>query len=353
MSAVPTIELRPGYRISRVIRGGWQLAGGHGAVDRAAAVEDMMAFADAGIVTFDCADIYTGVEELIGAFRDRYRAERGAEALGAVKVHTKLVPDLDLLPSLRRHHVRAIVEQSLRRLRMERLDLVQFHWWDYAVPGYLDALGWLDEMRREGKVEHIGGTNFDTPHTLEMVAAGVPLVSMQVQYSLLDDRPTHGLVAAAEANGIGLLCYGSVAGGFLSDRWLGRPEPEGPLENRSLTKYKLIIDDFGGWALFQDLLRVLRAIADRHGSDIATVASAAMLDAPAVAAVIVGARNRSHVAANAAIGGIRLSVEDHAAIRAVTGRRRGPEGDTFALERDRTGRHGSIMRYNENAKVAS
>lgn len=352
MPVLPTIELRPGTRISRVIRGGWQLAGGHGAVDRAAAVDDLVAFCEAGVTTFDCADIYTGVEELIGAFRERYAASHGAEALAAVKVHTKLVPDLDLLPVLKRGHVRAIVEQSLRRLRMERLDLVQFHWWDYAVPGYLDALGWLDEMRREGKVRHIGGTNFDTPHTLEMVRAGFPLVSMQVQYSLLDDRATHGLVAAALEHDIGLFCYGSVAGGFLSDAWLGRPEPAPPFENRSLTKYKLIIDDFGGWDLFQALLRTLRAIADRHGVDIATVASRAMLDAPAVAAVIVGARNRAHLADNVRIGAITLDAADHAAIRAVTSQRRGPEGDTFTLERDRNGRHGSIMKYNENAKAS-
>jgi hypothetical protein len=69
MTPLPLIDLRPGYRITRVIRGGWQLAGGHGPVDRAEAVADMMAFAEAGILTFDCADIYTGVEELIGAFR--------------------------------------------------------------------------------------------------------------------------------------------------------------------------------------------------------------------------------------------------------------------------------------------
>lgn len=352
MSALPSVALRPDHRISRVIRGGWQLAGGHGPVDRAAAVADLVACCEAGITTFDCADIYTGVEELIGDFRRAYAASHGAHALAAVKVHTKLVPDLDLLPVLRRHHVRAIVDQSLRRLGMERLDLVQFHWWDYAVPGWLDALGWLDELRREGKVALIGGTNFDSVHTRAMVEAGFPIASMQVQYSLLDDRPEHGLTAVARAHDIGLLCYGSVAGGFLSDAWLGRPEPRAPFENRSLTKYKLIIDDFGGWDLFQALLAALRAVADRHGADVATVASRAMLDAPGVAAVIVGARNRAHLADNLRIGAFDLSAEDHAAIRAVTGRRTGPAGDTFTLERDRDGRHGAIMRYNENAKAS-
>ena len=179
--SVPSLELRPGYTSSRVIRGGWQLAGGHGPVDAAQQVDDMIDFADAGITSFDCADIYTGVEELIGAFRTAYTNQRGAEALARIKVHTKLVPDLEALGVVDRAYVRRIVETSLSRLRMQRLDLVQFHWWDYAVPRYLEAVGWLNELRLEGKIDQIGGTNFDTARTLEIIQAGVPLLSMQVQ----------------------------------------------------------------------------------------------------------------------------------------------------------------------------
>ncbi|MES2843750.1 MAG: aldo/keto reductase [Pseudomonadota bacterium] len=346
---VSRITLRPGHEISQVIRGGWQLAGGHGAVDGATAVEDMIAFAEAGITTFDCADIYTGVEELIGAFRTEYANRHGADALARIKVHTKLVPDLARLATTDRAYVRGIVETSLRRLRMDRLDLVQFHWWDYEVPRYLDAVGWLNEMRAEGKVVHVGGTNFDTARTLEIIRSGVPLVSMQVQYSLIDLRAQRQLAQAAQANDMWLFCYGTVAGGFLGDRWLGQPEPPHPLENRSLTKYKLIIDDFGGWDLFQALLQTLRRIADRHGSDIATVASAAMLNRPAVAAVIVGARNRSHLARNVAISNLRLTDADRSEIAAIQAQGHIPDGDTYTLERDRHGRHGSIIKYNLNA----
>ncbi|MEZ5797601.1 MAG: aldo/keto reductase [Paracoccaceae bacterium] len=346
---VARISLRPGHEISRVIRGGWQLAGGHGPVDQAQTVEDMIAFAEAGITTFDCADIYTGVEELIGQFRVEYGNRHGAEALSRIKVHTKLVPDLSRLATVDHAYVRGIVETSLRRLRAERLDLVQFHWWDYAVPRYLEAVAWLDEMRREGKVAHVGGTNFDTPTTLEIIGAGVPLVSMQVQYSLIDRRPERLLAKAAQDHDMAILCYGTVAGGFLGDRWLGQPEPQHPLENRSLTKYKLIIDDFGGWDLFQALLATLRRVADRHGSDIATVASAAMLDRPAVAAVIVGARNRSHLPRNLAISELRLTEADRAEIETILAQGNVPAGDTYTLERDRTGRHGSIIKYNLNA----
>ena len=343
---IPTFDLRPGYTISRIIRGGWQLAGGHGPVDTTTATADLLAFCEAGIFTFDCADIYTGVEELIGAFRTQYGASHGSDALARVKVHTKLVPDLEALPTLKRADVRATIERSLRRLQMERLDLVQFHWWDYAVPGYLDVMHWMDELRLEGKLQHISGTNFDTPHTAAMIAAGIPLVSMQVQYSLLDNRPEHGLTALAAQHGFSLIAFGSVAGGFLSDRWLGVPEPVQPLENRGLTKYKLIIDDFGGWDLFQTLLQTLRRIADLHHTDIASVASRAMLDRPSVAAVIVGARNRDHLPANLKIGAFDLTAADHTAINAVLSRRQGPQGDSYTLERDRYGRHGSIIKYN-------
>src|SRR5262245_22806749 len=112
-----TVELAPGYTVSRIIQGGWQMAGGHGLIRPDQAIEDMIAFADAGITTFDCADIYTGVEELIGSFRMRYRDLRGQAALDAVHVHTKLVPDLDLLPRIKKSDVEEIIDQSLRRLR--------------------------------------------------------------------------------------------------------------------------------------------------------------------------------------------------------------------------------------------
>jgi aryl-alcohol dehydrogenase-like predicted oxidoreductase len=340
------VLLAPDHEISRIIRGGWQMAVGHGRIRGDEAVADMIAFADAGITAFDCADIYTGVEELIGAFRARYRAVRGEAALARIKVHTKFVPDLDLLPRLTRAAVSAIIDRSLRRLRTDQLDLVQFHWWDYTVPGWLEAAHWLNELRTAGMIRHIGGTNFDAEHMAAIVDAGVPLVSMQLQYSLLDRRPETSMVVAAAERGVGLLCYGTVAGGFLGDRWLGAREPAEPLENRSLTKYRLIIDDIGGWDLFQALLATLRRVADRHGTDIATVASAAMLGRPCVAAVIVGARDRTHLAANLAIADITLDAADLAAIEAVLAEARPLAGDVYALERDRDGRHGAIMRYN-------
>lgn len=340
---MPRSEIAPGYDISRLIKGGWQLAGDHGPVNADAAPHDMAAFVEAGVTTFDCADIYTGVEETIGRFRSLYPglAKR-------VQIHTKFVPDLQSLDKVDCRYVARTINRSLRRLGMDRLDLVQLHWWDYKQPGFVAAAQELGRQQRAGKIAHIGVTNFDTTRLAQILDAGVPVVSHQLQYSLLDTRPENGMVEFCREHHIGLLCYGTVAGGFLSDRWLGQSEPAELPSNRSLAKYKLIIDEFGGWELFQELLAALRAIADRHGCDIATVASRAILDQPGVSAVIVGATNTSHLQRNRLVGSLQLDDHDYRSIRQVTQWRAGPHGEVYGLERDRDGRHGRIMKYNLN-----
>ena len=351
---IETTELAPGYRIPRIVRGGWQLAGDHGAVDRERAVAEIGRFVDAGLDAVDGADIYTGVETLYGAFNEARRAQ----GLPLLKVHTKCVPDFDDLARVDEPYIRRIVERSLSRLRMPRLDLVQFHWWAYGVPGWVEAAQALAALQREGLIAHVGATNFDTPHTLALLDAGVPLVSLQVQYSLLDRRPEQALVPQAGPRGVQLLCYGTLAGGFFSEAWLGQPEPVLPgqtpapraqvLSNRSLIKYKLVIDDFGGWDAFQQLLQALQRIGQRHGVGIATVATRWVLDRPGVAAAIVGSRYADHLPQTLAVFGLQLDAQDHALLDPLLAAHPGPQGDTYALERDKEGRHGRIMKYNLN-----
>ncbi len=182
-----------------------------------------------------------------------------------------------------------------------------------------------------------------------MIDAGVPLVSMQVQYSLLDRRPAHALAALCERSRMKLLCYGTLAGGFFGERWLGAAEPAiESLANRSLVKYKLVIDDFGGWARFQSLLALLARIGARHGVGIAAVATRWVLEQPQVAAAIVGARYAEHLPATLQVFSLALDDDDHARIAALLAECPGPQGDTYTLERDRGGRHGRIMKYNLN-----
>jgi aryl-alcohol dehydrogenase-like predicted oxidoreductase len=339
------IQIADGYGISRIIKGGWHLAGDHGVIDPEQAVHDMAAFVEAGITTFDCADIYTGVEALIGRFRGLY-----PRLAKDVQVHTKFIPDLRMLADVDFNYVERSIDRSLMRLGLERLDLVQFHWWDYAVPRYVEAAGALSRLRDKGKIANIGVTNFDVPRLTEILDAGVPVVSMQAQYSLLDERPRNGMIDLCRSRNIAVICYGTVAGGFLSERWVGRQEPGGDLTNRSLIKYKLIIDDFGGWDLFQQLLATLGRIAVKHRCDIATVASRAVLNWEHVAAIIVGATNASHLCANRKIAELQLDAADVACIASVLRLRRGPAGDVYSLERDRTGRHGRIMKYDLHQK---
>ena len=174
------VTLAPGLVVSRIAKGNWQLAERHGApYARDAAIDDMRRFVEAGVTLFDCADHYLGVEELIGEFRRRH-----PDHARRLRVSTKLVPDLASLPRLKRGEVQHIVDTSLARLGVERLDLVQFHWWDYRVPGYVDAMHWLDDLKSAGKVGLVGTTNFDTTRLSEIVASGVSVATNQLQYSV-------------------------------------------------------------------------------------------------------------------------------------------------------------------------
>jgi len=343
---VERAELAPGSSLSRLIKGHWQLGDGHGATfDRRVALADMAAFVEAGITTFACADHYIGVEELIGDFRRAYPS-----LAKQLQVYTCFVPDLERLANVDAVCVESIIDRSLQRLGVERLDLLQFAWWDYRVPRELDAAALLIDLRKRGKIAELGVTNFDTPHLEALWGAGYRLRGNQLQSSLLDHRPEAGGQAEfCRVNGIAMLAYGTLAGGFLSDRWVGLPEPQEPYANRSLRKYKLIIDDFGGWFLFQDLLRVLRAVADRHGATIAQIAMRWSLDQPGLTAIMAGTTSSARLGEWLRVFDLRLDAADHAAIAAVLARRRGPLGDCFTIERDRTGRHGRIMRYNQNA----
>jgi aryl-alcohol dehydrogenase-like predicted oxidoreductase len=341
---VARVELAPGYSVARIVNGGWQLSAGHGAapVDVRSAVAAMTRLAEAGFTTFDCADIYSGVEELIGRFLASY--PRRSE----IQVHTKLVPDKSALGRVDRRYVERIVDRSLKRLGVERLDLVQYHWWDPAVPGAVETALALRELREAGKIRLLGATNFGVRELGAIVEAGVPVAVHQVQYSLLDRRPENGMVDLCAAHGIHLFCYGSLAGGFVSERHLGRGEPADPMPNRSLVKYRLIIEEFGGWGSFQELLGAVKRVADKHGVSVANVAARWTLERPQVAGVIVGARTAEHVRSNLATFGFELDDEDRRLLAAVTSRSAGPAGDVFGLERIPRGRHSAIMKTELN-----
>ncbi|MEM6673076.1 MAG: aldo/keto reductase [Planctomycetota bacterium] len=348
MSSTAEMERLPlgddGYTTARLIVGGWQLSAGHreDAVDEAELFAGLASAARAGWTTFDCADIYTGVEELFGRFRAAHAADLRADGI-ELGFHTKYVPDLDALGSLDRAAVEAVIDRSLTRLGVERLDLVQFSWWDYAVPGYVEVAQWLTELRDAGKIRHVGATNFDTPRMREMLDAGVPLVSNQVQYSLLDRRPERELVELAEERGVGLICYGALAGGLLTGKHLGAPPLQEPFANRSLVKYRLIVDEVGGWERYQALLRTMKRVGLRHSRPFSDVALRWVLDRPAVTAAMVGTFDAQYLFANLFALTLSLTDEDCAEIDEALAQLDDVEGDVFGLERVNGGPHSTIM----------
>src|SRR5437588_11273201 len=292
--------------ICRVLNGMWQVSGAHGRIDPERAIDAMFAYHDGGFTTWDLADHYGPAEDLIGRFRERFAAQRGSERVCEIQAFTKWVPPPG---PMSRQIVEAAIAVSLRRMRVDCLDLLQFHWWDYQDRRYLDALKHLADLRQEGKIRHLALTNFDTEHLGVIVDAGIPIVSNQVQYSLIDRRPEAKMAAFCREHGIALLTYGTLLGGLLSEKYLGRPEPaRAELTTASLQKYRNMIDAWGGWALFQELLAVLKPIADKHRVSIANIGVRYILDRPAVAGAIVGVRLgvAQHIADNAHVFGLAL-----------------------------------------------
>ena len=345
---VPTTFLAPGIEIPRLINGCWQLAEDHRSTARPeeATLEILADLARRGLNTFDCADIYTGVEELLGRFRHRWATGRSSG--DALRFHTKFVPDAATLATLDRGYVQRIIERSRRRLGVDTLDLVQFHWWDFRVPEWLEAGQYLAELRDRGWIRHLGVTNFDVGRMEALLDADVPIVSNQVQYSLLDRRPERALVDLARRRNVRLLTYGSLAGGFLAERWRGVEDPGMDLPNRSLIKYRLIIDEFGGWKAFQGLLETLQGIARKHGVSIANVATRWVLDRPEVSAVILGVSTLNRAEENLRVFRFSLDRRDAAAIGEHLSQSSGPSGEVYSLERIPRGEHAAIMKTNLN-----
>jgi aryl-alcohol dehydrogenase-like predicted oxidoreductase/enamine deaminase RidA (YjgF/YER057c/UK114 family) len=302
----PRVELAPGLEVPRVITGLWQVADMERdgrPLDPDAAARALGEYADAGFDAFDMADHYGSAEILVG----RHLARAGR---GRTTAFTKWCPPPG---SMTPEVVRAGVEQRRERLGVPRVDLLQFHWWQYRHPAYLDAMLELERLRREGHVGHLGVTNFDTDHLRLLVKHGIPVITNQVSFSLLDRRPAGRMTELCRETGVKLLAYGVLAGGFLSDRWVDRREPT-DIPDWSKSKYKRFVDAVGGWNALQRVLAAARAVAIKHGVSVANVAARWVLEQEAVGAVIIGARlgEREHRGDNLALFGFSLDEADKA-----------------------------------------
>ena len=281
-------QLAPDLTICRIVNGMWQVAGGHGHIDNELALGDMQRYHDSGLTTWDLADIYGPAESFIGEFRRRLSLKKGKEELDKIQAFTKWVPQ----PSrITRSMADNSIEAAMRRMDVSSLDLLQFHWWDYNNPYYMDALKYLSDLKNKGSIKHLGLTNFDTEHLQIITESGVMVVSNQVQFSIIDRRPEVKMIPFCRKHNISLLTYGTLCGGLLSEKYLGKPEPSiTDLNTLSLQKYKKMIDSWGDWNLFQRLLSVLDNIAKKHNVTISNVATDYILSKETVAGVIIGAR---------------------------------------------------------------
>ena len=311
------LQFTADLNICRILNGMWQVSGAHGAIEPKSAIANMFDYMDAGFITWDLADHYGPAEDFIGEFRRQLVATRGGDAVSNLQAFTKWVPRPT---KMTRRLVEQNIDRSLKRMGVETLDLIQFHWWEYRDKNYLDALAHMAELQKEGKIKHLALTNFDTEHLKIITDSGIKIVSNQVQFSLIDRRPLVKMVSFCQEHDVKLLAYGTLCGGLLSEKYLGQPEPRSRLLNTaSLRKYKNMVDAWGGWSLFQELLSLLKQIADKYTVSIANVAVRYILEQPTVAGAIVGARLgvAEHLADNALVFNFTLDRDDRAQIEAV------------------------------------
>ncbi|KAL4951258.1 NADP-dependent oxidoreductase domain-containing protein [Aspergillus filifer] len=300
-----------GVTLPRLFTGLWQLSSpAWGSASRTKMMEQFSSYVSRGFTAFDMADHYGDAEIIFG----RYRSSSAySDAMFAGTKYCIFHPMI-----VSREAVRGNVDERCRRLNTDKIDLLQFHWQFYNDDQYIKALQYLQEDTR---VKHLGLCNFDTEHMARVVESGVKIVSNQVQFSLIDSRPTIKMADFCTKHNIKLLTYGTLCGGLLAEKWIGQNPPDLYSEKTtpSQRKYYASIQTWGEWSLFQTLLQALDNIAKKHNVTVSNVATRWVLDFPYVGAVIVGARMGVSEQSNENLAslGWKLDKEDKAAIEDV------------------------------------
>ena len=239
-----------------------------------------------GLSTFDMADHYGSSEIIMG----KYHQQLGQD--DRLQLLTKWVPKPG---KSNREEVKEAVLLAKKRLQTDTIYLLQYHAWNYADPSWIDQLFWLDELRIEGHIKHIGLTNVDAAHLKMILDTGIPIRSNQISFSLLDQRAANKMLNICIEYGVKLLAFGTLGGGFLSEKWVDKPEPRiEELQTWSQMKYKRYIDYIGGWSLYQDVLKQLTVIAKGLNCSVANLATGYILNQPGVESVIIGTRLTSN-----------------------------------------------------------
>jgi aryl-alcohol dehydrogenase-like predicted oxidoreductase len=262
---------------------------------------------DHGITFFDTADIYgrTRSEEFIGRALGGHRDR--------VVLATKFGMEVDeRRKGARPAYVRQAVEDSLRRLATDRIDLYQLHEPDRTTP-IADTLGALDELVRAGKVREIGCSNFSAAQMREAEAAVAPgarrFVSVQNEYSLLHREPEREVLPECERLDIAFLPYFPLASGLLTGKYTpGVPAPSGTRLSHAWAASRFLTDDR------LERVEALRRFAESRGRSLLQLAVSWLSRHTVVASVIAGATSPEQVRANVQAASWRLTDQEFAEI---------------------------------------
>jgi aryl-alcohol dehydrogenase-like predicted oxidoreductase len=267
---------------------------------------------DAGVNLIDTADIYSdgASEELIGEALEGRRDK----VLIASKARFP-TGDGPNDAGNSRHHLIEACEASLRRLRTDHIDLYLIHEWDGQTP-LEETLGALQQLRDGGKVRYVGCSNFAGWQVMKALGIarerGLPeFVCHQLHLSLLERSAEYELVPSAIDQGLGLLIWSPLAGGWLSGKYRrGVEPPEGARHTSEWTEPPVFDED-----RLYDTVELLVEIGEAHGVSAAQVALAWLLGRPGVTSVLVGSRTDEQLADNLAAADLKLSDEERARLQ--------------------------------------
>ncbi|WP_237571752.1 aldo/keto reductase [Mycolicibacterium lacusdiani] len=271
---------------------------------------------DLGVNLVDTADVYSGgeSEELLG----RALGARRDDVILATKFSARTGPGPNQIGSSRLHLMRAL-EDSLRRLGTDHIDLYQLHSIDPVTP-IEETLAALDDAVRQGKVRYVGCSNLAAWQMMKAKAASerhgwTRFVASQSYYSLLGRDVEREIVPMALDQNLSLLVWAPLAGGILSGKY-GRSGSDEPGSRRTAADYPDFppVDPGSAW----DVVDALRAVANRHGVSPAQVALAWVLSRPAVTSVVVGAKRPDQLADSAGAADLTLSAQDVTELEAVS-----------------------------------
>lgn len=272
-----------------------------GHVDDSESIYALRAGIDAGINLIDTAPAYGAghAEEVVGKAIKGYR-DKVVVATKCGIVRTKD----DFIKDLKPESVMKEIDDSLRRLNTDYIDLYQLHWPDPNTP-IEETLEAIEKIKKAGKFRYLGVSNF-TPEQMDEVRKITPLVSLQPQYSMLERSIEKDVVSYCQENGLGIISYGTLAGGLLTGKFKEIPTfKEGDFRDKFYNYYHE-----PEWSKVQKVIKVLKSVAREHNKTVAQVAINWTFSQLGITSVLVGAKSDKQARENAEACSFTLSLDD-------------------------------------------